>query len=43
MKFDVVLSFDISEKEALGILYSEIGEMFPGYSLTIAPDVDLSD
>ncbi|MBQ7599625.1 MAG: cation transporter, partial [Clostridia bacterium] len=43
MKFDVVLSFDISEKEALGILYSEIGKMFPGYNLTIAPDVDLSD
>lgn len=43
MRFDVVLSFDIEPKEALGILYSETAELFPDYKVSIAPDVDLSD
>ncbi len=43
MRFDVVLSFDITDKEALEILTSEVKEMYPGYSIFIAPDVDLSD
>lgn len=43
MRFDVVLSFDVDHKEALKTVYSEIGELYPDYRLTIAPDVDLSD
>jgi cation diffusion facilitator family transporter len=43
MRFDVVLSFDITDKEALETLTSEVKEMYPGYSIFIAPDVDLSD
>ena len=43
MRFDVVLSFDIEPKEALGILYSETAELFPDYKVSIAHDVDLSD
>ncbi|MBE6726501.1 MAG: cation transporter [Ruminococcaceae bacterium] len=42
MTFDVVLSFDIVPKEALNILYAEIGKAYPGYTLRIAPDVDVS-
>ncbi len=43
MRFDVVLSFDIGSKEALETLYAELNEMYPGYRILIAPDVDLSD
>ncbi len=42
MQFDVVMSFDIQPKEGLGILYDEIRRAYPGYSVTIAPDVDVS-
>ena len=40
LRFDVVLSFDIDRTEALDILTKEIGELFPGYSLQIVPDID---
>ena len=43
IRFDVVLSFDITTKEALGILYKEIRDLYPDYDLQIAPDVDISD
>lgn len=43
MRFDVVLSFDIDRKEALEILYKEVGETYPEYELSILPDVDLSE
>ncbi|MBR5112280.1 MAG: cation transporter, partial [Clostridia bacterium] len=43
MRFDVVLSFAIDPKEALKTIYSEIETLYPGYRITIAPDVDLSD
>ena len=43
MVFDVVLSFDIQPKEALEILYKEIGQAYPEYSISIAPDVDITD
>ena len=43
MRFDVVLSFGIDSRVALGILYSELNEKYPGYRIAIAPDVDLSD
>ena len=42
MQFDVVMSFDISPKEGLKILYDEIQRAYPDYSISIAPDVDVS-
>lgn len=42
MTFDVVMSFDISAKEGLEILHKEMSEAYPGYNITIAPDVDVS-
>lgn len=43
MRFDVVLSFDIGQKEGLDILYKELGDKYPDYSITITPDVDITD
>lgn len=43
IRFDVVMSFDIRHKEGCEILMTEIGEMYPEYSITIAPDIDLTD
>lgn len=43
MMFDVVMSFDISPKEGIQILYKEIQEVYPEYNIQIAPDVDVSD
>ncbi len=43
IRFDVVLSFDITPEEALSILHEELGRDYPGYNIEIAPDVDVSD
>ena len=43
MRFDAVISFDVSRKEALRTLYEQVGREFPDYEIIIAPDVDLSD
>lgn len=43
MRFDVVMSFDIDHHEGLEILYKEVSEAFPGYKITIAPDIDITD
>ena len=43
LRFDVVLSFDVDSKEAISELYSELQEMLPDYSLSIVPDLDLTD
>ena len=43
MRFDVVMSFDITPKEGLKILYEEISRAYPDYDLFILPDVDVSD
>ncbi len=43
MRFDVVISFDFTPKEALKIICSEIQEIYPDYTLQITPDVDISD
>ena len=42
MSFDTVLSFDVSPEDAVRELTGEILAKYPGYSLQITPDVDLS-
>ena len=43
IRFDVVLSFDIEPKEALGILQGEMKEKYPEYTVQITPDIDITD
>lgn len=43
MRFDVVMSFDVDHDEGLKILHDEISAIYPDYSLSIVPDVDISD
>lgn len=43
MRFDVVMSFDVDHDEGLKILHDEISALYPDYSLSIVPDVDISD
>ena len=43
MRFDVVVSFDISHKEAVEIMLQEVQEMYPEYAIQIVPDVDVSE
>ena len=43
MRMDVVFSFDADVKEDLAILYKELQEAYPGYDISITPDVDVSD
>ena len=42
MQFDVVMSFDIQPKEGLKILHEEVQRAYPGYSIAITSDVDVS-
>lgn len=41
LRFDVVMSFEITPEEGVATLTKEIGEAFPEYSVHIAPDVDV--
>lgn len=43
MHFDVVISFDIDYKEAIGIMVKEVQELYPDYSVQIVPDADIAD
>lgn len=43
MRLDVVMSFDIRPREGLGILHEALQQAYPGYSIQIAPDVDITD
>ena len=43
MRFDVVVSFDIDHKEALGIMTGEVKKLYPDYDVQIIPDVDVTD
>ncbi len=43
IRFDVVMSFDISQSEGLKIISDEIKEIYPEYNLSIVPDIDISD
>lgn len=40
LRFDVVVSFDIDDKEAIAILTDEIQKLYPDYKLMIVPDID---
>ena len=43
LRFDVVVSFDVSRKEALETLCGEISALYPAYELLIVPDADVAD
>lgn len=43
MRFDVVMSFDITPKEGLKIIYDEVGKLYPDYAVQVVADVDVSD
>ncbi|MDO4862414.1 MAG: cation diffusion facilitator family transporter [Eubacteriales bacterium] len=43
LRFDVVMSFDITPEEGLATLYSEVQSAFPNYTIHIVPDVDAAD
>lgn len=43
MRFDVVLSFDIDQKEGIEIIRKEVQEAYPEYELNIIADVDIAD
>ena len=42
IRFDVVLSFEADREEALSILYKEVNELYPEYTFSIVPDIDMS-
>lgn len=42
ISFDIVLSFDIEQKEAIEIIHSEIKKLYPDYTIQIVPDIDLA-
>lgn len=43
IRFDVVMSFDISHSEGIKILKNEIEELYPGYKIIIVADIDITD
>ncbi len=42
MRFDVVVSFEVERSEALEIMHKEVMELYPEYTVSIVPDVDMS-
>lgn len=43
IRFDVVMSFDISHSEGIKILTDEIKEQYPEYEIIIVADLDITD
>lgn len=43
LRFDVVVSFDIDHAEAVGIMTQQVQELYPDYTISIVPDVDVTD
>ena len=43
MRFDTVLTFAVSFREAVEILIKEVKAAYPDYDITISPDADISD
>jgi hypothetical protein len=43
IRFDVVMSFDISQSEGAEIIHEEISKMYPEYKVIVVPDIDITD
>ena len=43
MRFDVVITFDIEHGEAVKILKEAIKKVYPDYTISINPDIDISE
>ena len=43
LRFDVVTSFDVDPKEAIGTLQEEVQAIYPDYTVMITRDVDIAD
>ena len=43
IRFDVVMSFDVSHDEGIAILCDEIKAKYPDYDAFIVPDIDITD
>jgi hypothetical protein len=43
MRFDTVINFGEQPSKAVEILTNDVIKSFPGYTVTISPDVDVSD
>lgn len=43
IRFDVVMSFDISHEEGIKTICEEVGKAYPEYHLVVVPDIDITD
>jgi cation diffusion facilitator family transporter len=43
IRFDVVLSFGVSQDECIKTICDEVAPLYPGYNLVIVPDLDITD
>ena len=43
IRFDVVLSFEITQEQGIRTICEEVAELYPEYRLVIVPDIDITD
>lgn len=43
IRFDVVMSFDVSHSEGIKTICEEVKKVYPEYDLVIVPDIDITD
>ena len=43
IRFDVVMSFDITHEEGISVITEELKKKYPDYDITVVPDIDISD
>ena len=43
MRFDVVMVFDIDPDAGIEIIMNELKKEYPGYNISIIPDIDVSE
>ena len=43
IRFDVVVSFDVDRKEATDLLQKEVCALYPEHTVTVVPDIDVTD
>ena len=43
IRFDAVMSFDITADEGVKILMEDLNKELPDYNITITPDIDISE